>query len=102
MDHTTTCTAGQIGGFAHYHRTKARFAFPLPEDGPLEAMGPLLCGGATTFSPFVDFDVKPWHRVAVVGIGGLGHLAVQWAAKWGCEVCRCVMAYCERKVLVGK
>ena len=53
---------------------------------PLEAAGPLFCGGVTTFSPFVDFDVKPWHRVGVVGVGGLGHLALQWANKWGCEV----------------
>ena len=38
------------------------------------------------FSPFLNFDIKPTHRVGVVGIGGLGHLAIKFAKAWGCEV----------------
>jgi uncharacterized zinc-type alcohol dehydrogenase-like protein len=48
--------------------------------------GPLLCGGITVFAPLVTFDVKPTDRVGVVGIGGLGHMALQFANAWGCEV----------------
>lgn len=53
--------------------------------GPRKA-GPLLCGGITVFNPFVQFGVLPTHRVGVIGIGGLGHLALQFASKWGCDV----------------
>jgi alcohol/geraniol dehydrogenase (NADP+) len=48
--------------------------------------GPLFCGGITVFGPIADFGVKPTDRVGVVGIGGLGHLALQFLNKWGCEV----------------
>lgn len=48
--------------------------------------GPLFCGGITVFNPFVQLDIKPTDKVGVVGIGGLGHLALQFADKWGCEV----------------
>lgn len=39
----------------------------------MEYVGPLMCGGITTFTPFMDFGVKPYHRIAVVGIGGKFH-----------------------------
>lgn len=45
-----------------------------------------MCGGVTVFTPFRAFDVRPTDRVGVVGIGGLGHLALQFAKAWGCEV----------------
>ncbi len=48
--------------------------------------GPLLCGGITVFNPLVQYDVSPTHKVGVVGIGGLGHMALQFANKWGCDV----------------
>jgi uncharacterized zinc-type alcohol dehydrogenase-like protein len=48
--------------------------------------GPLMCGGITVFSPMLEFDVKPTHRVGVIGIGGLGHLAIKFLHAWGCEV----------------
>ena len=48
--------------------------------------GPLLCGGITVFNPLVIFGIKPTQRVGVVGIGGLGHMAVKFAAAWGCDV----------------
>jgi uncharacterized zinc-type alcohol dehydrogenase-like protein len=46
----------------------------------------LLCGGVTVFTPLLEYDVSPAARVGVIGIGGLGHMALQFASKWGCEV----------------
>ena len=48
--------------------------------------GPLFCGGVTVFNPIVQFGIKPGDRVAVIGIGGLGHMAIQYLHAWGCEV----------------
>ena len=48
--------------------------------------GPLFCGGITVFNPIVQNAIKPTDRVGVIGIGGLGHLAIQFLNKWGCEV----------------
>jgi uncharacterized zinc-type alcohol dehydrogenase-like protein len=49
-------------------------------------VGPLLCGGITVFSPLLIHDLPPTGRVGIIGIGGLGHMALQFANKWGCEV----------------
>src|SRR4030095_12501486 len=46
----------------------------------------LMCAGATVFTAILQYGVRPVDRVAVVGVGGLGHLAVQYLAKWGCDV----------------
>jgi uncharacterized zinc-type alcohol dehydrogenase-like protein len=46
----------------------------------------LLCGGITVFNPLIQLNVRPTHRVGVIGIGGLGHLALQFFNKWGCDV----------------
>lgn len=74
------------GGFGQRVRSHWLWAEPLPEGLAIESAGPLFCGGATVFSPIVEFGIKPTDRVAVVGIGGLGHLAVQFLKAWGCEV----------------
>ncbi len=75
------------GGFASVVRVDDwRFAHILPEEIASEDGGPLMCAGTTVFTPLLRYDVKPTDRVAVVGIGGLGHLAVQYLAKWGCDV----------------
>lgn len=74
------------GGFADKVRASAEWVIPIPEAiDPLKA-GPLFCGGITVFNPIAEFDVEPTDRVGVVGIGGLGHLALQFLNKWGCEV----------------
>lgn len=80
-----TCV-GRHGGFADHLLTDSRFAFPIPEQMSSEDAAPLLCGGITVYSPLRRYEVRPWHKVAIMGIGGLGHLAVQFAAKMGCEV----------------
>ena len=77
---------GHHGGFAERVRAHWAWAIPLPRDLDFASAGPLLCGGITVFSPFLLHRVLPTQRVGVVGIGGLGHLAVQFAAAWGCEV----------------
>jgi len=77
---------GRHGGFANKVRCKAEWATPLPAGLDVQKAGPLFCGGITVFSPIVQFDVRPTHRVGVIGIGGLGHLALQFLNKWGCEV----------------
>jgi uncharacterized zinc-type alcohol dehydrogenase-like protein len=77
---------GRFGGFADKVRCSAEWAIPLPSGVDAANAGPLFCGGITVFNPIVQFGVRPTHRVGVIGIGGLGHLALQFLAKWGCEV----------------
>lgn len=77
---------GRHGGFADRVRAHWSWAIPVPAGLDPASAGPLLCGGGTVFLPFVINDIKPTDRVGVVGIGGLGHLAVKFARAWGCEV----------------
>jgi alcohol/geraniol dehydrogenase (NADP+) len=74
------------GGFADRVRCNWDWAIKLPEALDLSKAGPLFCGGVTVFNPLVQLDIKPTDKVGVIGIGGLGHLALQFADKWGCEV----------------
>lgn len=77
---------GRHGGFAERLRAHWAWAVPLPDALDPASAGPLLCGGITVFNALARFGVEPTQRVGVVGIGGLGHLAVKFAAAWGCEV----------------
>jgi uncharacterized zinc-type alcohol dehydrogenase-like protein len=78
---------GDRGGFASSVRAGDwRFAYPIPEAIDLQHAGPLLCAGVTVFAPFIRHNIKPTDHIAIVGIGGLGHLAIQFARAWGCEV----------------
>ena len=77
---------GHHGGFADRLRAHWAWAIPLPDALDISSAGPLLCGGITVFGPLLTFGVKPTDRVGIVGIGGLGHLAVKFANAWGCEV----------------
>jgi alcohol/geraniol dehydrogenase (NADP+) len=74
------------GGFADRVRCQWMWATPLPAGMDLAKAGPMFCAGVTVFNPMVQFDVKPTDRVGVIGIGGLGHLALQFFNKWGCHV----------------
>jgi len=77
---------GPFGGFSERVRAQAEWVLPIPSSMDPSAAGPLLCGGITVFNPLLEFDVKPTHRVGVIGIGGLGHMALRFLNAWGCEV----------------
>lgn len=77
---------GRPGGFADRTRAHWSWAIPLPDTLDPISSGPLFCGGITVFGPIAHFGIKPTDRVGVVGIGGLGHMALQFLNKWGCEV----------------
>jgi alcohol/geraniol dehydrogenase (NADP+) len=76
---------GRHGGFADRVRVQGTWAFPLNDGIPTGEAGPMFCGGATVWTPFQKF-ASPTHHVGVVGIGGLGHLALKFARSWGCHV----------------
>jgi len=77
---------GRNGGFADRLRAQWTWVRPLPDALDLAKAGPLLCGGVTVFTPFLKYNISPTARVGIIGIGGLGHMALQFANKWGCEV----------------
>ena len=77
---------GPYGGFSERVRAKAEFAILVPDKLDPAAAGPLLCGGITVLNPMLENNIKPVHRVGVIGIGGLGHLAIKFLRAWGCEV----------------
>lgn len=77
---------GHHGAFAQTVRSHWVWAVPIPEGIDPASAGPLLCGGITVFSPLLNNDVLPTHKVGVFGIGGLGHMAIKFLKAWGCEV----------------
>ncbi|HEY2040499.1 MAG TPA: NAD(P)-dependent alcohol dehydrogenase [Edaphobacter sp.] len=80
-----TCV-GRHGGFADKVRVNSRFAIPLPKALDSETAAPLLCAGITVYTPLRNYGVRPSSRVGVIGIGGLGHLGIQFAKVFGAEV----------------
>jgi uncharacterized zinc-type alcohol dehydrogenase-like protein len=74
------------GGYADRVRANARFVIPIPEALDSEHAAPLLCGGITVYNPMRSHGVNPSSRVGVVGMGGLGHIAIQFARVFGAEV----------------
>ena len=77
---------GHYGGFAQRVRAQWLWAFPLPENLDPTSAGPLMCAGLTDFSSFHINNVKPSDHVGIIGVGGLGHLAIKIANAWGCQV----------------
>ena len=77
---------GNQGGFADKVRAQDTSVIKLPDGMDLAAAAPLMCAGVTVFNPLLQLDIKPTDHVAVLGIGGLGHLALKFARAWGCEV----------------
>lgn len=80
-----TCV-GRNGGYADRIRVNSKFAIPVPEVLDSENVAPLLCGGITVYSPMRNHGVRPASRVGVIGIGGLGHIGLQFAKAFGAEV----------------
>jgi uncharacterized zinc-type alcohol dehydrogenase-like protein len=77
---------GRHGAFATRVRCHWSWATPIPDGVDLTKAGPLLCGGITVFNPLLQMGVLPTQRVGVIGIGGLGHMALAFLNKWGCDV----------------
>jgi D-arabinose 1-dehydrogenase-like Zn-dependent alcohol dehydrogenase len=86
-----TCTTGQIpgisydGGYADYTIVPFEALASVPDELAAAEAAPLLCAGITTFNALRNSGVRPGELAAVLGIGGLGHLGVQFAAKMGCR-----------------
>jgi uncharacterized zinc-type alcohol dehydrogenase-like protein len=76
----------QHGGFADKVRCHWGWAIKLPEGVKPNSAGPLLCGGLTVFNPLLQHQTSPTAKVGVIGIGGLGHMALLFCNAWGCEV----------------
>ena len=75
-----------FGGYSERIIVSERFVVKLPANLDPAASAPLLCAGITTYSPLRHFGVKAGHKVGVVGMGGLGHMAVKFAKALGAEV----------------
>ncbi len=78
--------APTYGGYSTRIVVDHRYVLPIPDGLPPERAAPLLCAGITTWSPLRHFGVVAGHRVAVIGLGGLGHMAVKLAVALGAEV----------------
>jgi len=74
------------GGYADRVRANHRFIIPIPDAIESEHAAPLLCGGITVYNPIRNHGVNPSSRVGIIGIGGLGHMAIQFARAFGAEV----------------
>ena len=90
-DHNLCSTAeatmvGRHGGYANKVRAHASWVLPLPDGLDPATSGPLFCGGITVFNPIVRNGIRATDRVGVVGIGGLGHIALRFLHAWGCDV----------------
>lgn len=82
----TTPTILNHGGFAEKLRADWQWVIPLPESLDVESAGPLLCGGITVFKPLLMSNITATSRVGVIGIGGLGHIAIKILRAMGAEV----------------
>ncbi|KAF1350195.1 NADPH-dependent medium chain alcohol dehydrogenase [Delphinella strobiligena] len=74
------------GGYASHIRAHEYFTFKIPDNLSTELAAPMLCAGLTTYSPLVRLGCGPGKKVAICGIGGLGHFALLWAHALGAEV----------------
>jgi alcohol dehydrogenase (NADP+) len=74
------------GGYSNQIVVDENYVLRIPSNLPLAGAAPLLCAGITTYSPMRTFNVKAGDRVGVVGLGGLGHMAVKIASAMGAEV----------------
>ena len=77
---------GRFGGWADSIRCQERFAVPISDGLDPSLAGPLMCAGTTVWSPMTYYGVQPGMKTAVLGVGGLGHLAVQFLSKFGTDV----------------
>jgi uncharacterized zinc-type alcohol dehydrogenase-like protein len=74
------------GGFSSSVLVDSRFAYPLPDAMPSEVAAVLMCAGITVYSPLRSYAAQPAQKIGIIGVGGLGHLALQFARALGYEV----------------
>ena len=74
------------GGYSSHSRVHEQFVFPIPDNISSIEAGPMMCAGLTTYSPLVRAGCGPGKKVAILGIGGLGHFGILWAKALGAEV----------------
>lgn len=84
-----------LGGYSTQIVVNDDFVLRIPDNLPLDKAAPLLCAGITTYSPLLHWKIKPGDKVAVVGLGGLGHIAVKLATAMGADVT--VLSTSDRK-----
>lgn len=95
--HRTSAGSKSFGGYANYWRGPSHFAVPIPAGLDPAAAAPMLCGGVTVYSPLAQYGAgKQAKDVGIVGIGGLGHFAVLFAAAMGANVT--AITHSEKKV----
>ncbi len=85
-DHNQGLIVDGYGGFANYLAVDSRFAFPIPDGIDTQVAGPLLCAGITVYSALRHAGMTSGQEIGIIGVGGLGHLAVQFASKLGNRV----------------
>lgn len=91
--------ANTYGGYSNNIVLSEKFAIKVPKNAELEKVAPLLCAGITTYSPIMFSGVKKGQKVAVAGVGGLGHMALQYMVKLGAEVTCFDIVQKKRRVL---
>ncbi len=74
------------GGYSNAIVVDEQYTLKVSDTLPLEKVAPLLCAGVTTYSPLRHWNVGKGHKVAILGLGGLGHMAVKFAVSFGAEV----------------
>lgn len=79
-------TTVAMGGYSNYFVVNEDYAVTIPANLPLAGVAPLLCAGITLYSPIKHWGVGPGKKVAVMGLGGLGHMGVKFAAAMGADV----------------
>ena len=75
-----------MGGYCNYFVINEDYAVHIPDNLPLAGVAPLMCAGITLYSPIKHWGVGPGKKVAVMGLGGLGHMGVKIAAAMGADV----------------
>jgi uncharacterized zinc-type alcohol dehydrogenase-like protein len=86
MEIEETTVMVPYGGFSSSVIADYRFVYPLPPTMPSEIAAVLMCAGVTVYSALRTYLTSPQFQVAILGVGGLGHLAIQFAHAFGCEV----------------
>jgi len=74
------------GGYSTQIVVDEKYTLHVDDSLPIEGVAPLLCAGITTYSPLRHWNIGKGHKVAIVGLGGLGHMGVKFAASFGAEV----------------